>query len=108
MRYNKMSRSKINILFELYNEMTGSCQNFKKPIKEFNSLTVSCRKEVETAFKKLENQKKKELLKEIEAFEVETMVNFQIVASMYEIDPTTVALCVNPPCKMNERILVGM
>ncbi len=107
MRYYRMSRSKINILFELYNEMTGSYQNFSKPIKEFNSLTVSRRKEVQTAFKKLENQKNKELLKELEAFEVETMVNFQIVASVYEIEPTAVALCVNPPCKMNERILFG-
>jgi hypothetical protein len=106
MRYARMSRSKIDILFKLYNEMTGSYQSFKKPIKEFNRLTVSRRKEVKSEFQKLENQKNKDLLKEVKALSVETMVNFQIVASMYEINSATVALCIDPPCKMNERILV--
>ncbi len=35
-----------------------------------------------------------------------SMVNLNIVASKYDIDPATVCMCLSKPCRQNEKILV--
>ncbi len=34
------------------------------------------------------------------------MVDAHIVATEFDIDPLTVVMCINPPCKLNERVYV--
>ena len=35
-----------------------------------------------------------------------SMVNLNIVASKFDIDPATVCLCIAPLCKLNENIII--
>ena len=34
------------------------------------------------------------------------MVNLNVIAAGFDIDPATVCLCVTPICKLNEKIMV--
>ena len=40
------------------------------------------------------------------AFEMSVLVDLNIIATEYDIDPLVVAMCINPPCKINSKIFV--
>lgn len=51
-------------------------------------------------------RKKKIPLNDSDAMLTCIMVDAHIIACEYDIDPLTVIMCVNLPCKINERILL--
>ena len=62
-------------------------------LKQFNSLKANQRT----------NIKKGEI---DSAWTISVMVDAHIIATEYNVDPLTVIMCLNSPCKINERIVI--
>ena len=77
-------------------------------LKQFNSLNASQRTNIKKAFEEYDQKRRIKIPKgEIDsAWEISVMVDAHIIATEYNIDPLTVIMCLNPPCRSNERIVV--
>lgn len=106
-KYVRIKKDTLLNALVAYSLFSHSRQDWKTIVKEFNALSFMQRNAVIQ-----EGQKREKLLKEKISSQDEdmyltcTMVNLNIVASKYDIDPSTVCLCIAPLCKMNENIIV--
>lgn len=77
-------------------------------LKQFNSLTSSQRMNIKKSFEEYDKKRRIKIPKgEIDsAWEISVMVDAHIIATENNIDPLTVIMCLTPPCKSNERIVV--
>lgn len=106
-KYTKIAKKKLLQSLAAYKLLSYSEQDWQVIIKEYNSLSFSQRNQIIQ-----EEQLREQLLKDKMATTDEdmyltcTMVNLNIVASKFDIDPATVCLCIAPLCKLNENILV--
>ena len=106
-KFIKIKRKKLLQALAAYNLLSHSQQDWQVIIKEFNSLSFSQRNQIVK-----EEQLREQLLKDKMTTTDEdmyltcTMVNLNIVASKFDIDPTTVCMCIAPLGKINENILV--
>lgn len=77
-------------------------------LKQFNSLNASQRTSIKRAFEEYDQKRRIKIPKgEIDsAWEISVMVDAHIIATEYNIDPLTVVMCLNSPCRSNERIVV--
>lgn len=107
-KYKKITKETLERSFFGYRLFSHSLQDSFTIIKEFNGLSEDQRKCIVKDYSKMEValRKRSSTLDE-DANLTCTMVNFNIVASKYNIDPATVCMCVSPPCKLNEKILIG-
>ena len=107
-KYIRMSKMQIMDFILTCKKMSESWESPIEIIRQFNYLTPTQRIEVTNEFKKYEAR----LKENIEAGNKDmyltcSMVNLNIVASKYNIDPATVCLCISPPCKSNQKLLIG-
>lgn len=106
-KYVKIKRDKILQSFMAYNLLSHSMQDWRIVVKEFNGLSLSQRTSIIQ-----ENKLRESLLKEKltvvdeDVYLTCSMVNLNIIATKYDIDPATVCMCISPPCKLHENILV--
>lgn len=85
----------------------------KEALKQFNMLDAKSRNHIKQEFnvydevrrRKIAEQESSKEEKE-SAFKISVMVDAHIIATEYGIDPLTVIMCINPPCKVNENIIV--
>lgn len=77
-------------------------------LNQFNSLNASQRTSIKRAFEEYDQKRRIKIPKgEIDsAWEISVMVDAHIIATEYNIDPLTVVMCLNSPCRSNERIVV--
>lgn len=107
LKYVRIRKNEIIRNLTVYSLLSHSKQDWYVIIKEFNSLSLPQRNAIIQ-----EAQKREKLLKEKifspneDMYLTCTMVNLNIVASKYDIDPSTVCLCIAPICKMHENIMV--
>ena len=77
-------------------------------LKQYNKLTASQRMSIKKQFLEYEDIRRKKIPKEENtyAWEIGIMVDANILACEYEVDPLTVVLCINPIRRPNEKIMV--
>lgn len=106
-KYKRISYNKIHRQLKSYKVLTHSLQNTITVVKQFNMLNAKQR----TAIIKEYDEKHKILQKQIEGIDEEMaklcmLVNFHSIATRYDIDPSTVCLCLASPCAPSEEILM--
>ena len=77
-------------------------------LKQYNNLTASQRTAIKKQFSEYDDIRRQKIPKEENtyAWEIGIMVDANILACEYDIDPLTVVLCINPICRPNEKIMV--
>ena len=77
-------------------------------LKQFNSLKANQRTNIKKAFEEYDQKRRIKIPKgEIDsAWTISVMVDAHIIATEYNVDPLTVIMCLNSPCKINERIVI--
>lgn len=76
-------------------------------LKQFNQLDAKKRIEIKKQFDIYDDIRRKNMPNRDEkAYFISVMVDANIIATEFDIDPLTAILCVSPPCKPNECILV--
>ena len=79
-------------------------------LKQFNSLKANQRTNIKKAFEEYDQKRRIKIPKgEIDsAWTISVMVDAHIIATEYNVDPLTVIMCLNSPCKINERIVIKL
>ena len=94
------------------NLLVQSIYPFPEAVKQFNELTATMRQTIRTCFSECDDVRRQQISKEEpalkEAWLTSIMVDAHIIATEYNIDPLTAALCVNPPCKPYEKVVVRL
>ena len=77
-------------------------------LRQFNSLNADTRSTIKHTFALYDDLRKKKISENEgdDAWSLSVMVDAHIVATEFDIDPLTVIMCVNAPCKVNERIYI--
>lgn len=77
-------------------------------LKQYNNLTASQRTAIKKQFSEYDDIRRQKIPKEENtyAWEIGIMVDANILACEYDVDPLTVVLCINPICRPNEKIMV--
>lgn len=77
-------------------------------LKQFNSLSAKQRIDIKKTSEEYD-QKRRMIIPKDEnslAWEISVMVDAHIIATEYDIDPLTVMMCIDPPCKNDKRVIV--
>lgn len=107
-KYKKLTSESLEKSFFGYRLLSHSIQDSFTIIKEFNTLSEYQRKCIVKDYSKMEaSLKKRSSTLDEDTNLTCIMVNLNIVASKFNIDPATVCMCVAPPCKLSEKILIG-
>lgn len=103
-----LSKNKIEGLLFSCKTISESLEDPKVIIRQFNLLTPKQRFEILTEHIQRETNLKADLLpyNDENMYLTCTMVNLNIIATKYNIDPATVCMCICSPCKNHERILI--
>ena len=89
------------------NLFAKSLCSMQEILKQYNTLTAKQRVNIKKRFLEYDAIRQKKIPKEdTYAWELSIMVDANILACEYDIDPLTVVLCINPICKPNEKIIV--
>lgn len=106
-KYRRITRGEFNTIISLCKAVSSSLADTNIIIKQFNILTSSQRSFIIKEYNQREDILKKQIFtKNDDLYSVCLIVNLHIIASKYNIDPATIALCISKLCKENEKILV--
>jgi hypothetical protein len=106
-KYARIKKIKLLPAMRAYALLSHSLQDWTVIIKQYNSLSLKQRNAIVQ-----EEKLREKLLKEMltspddDMYLTCSLVNLNIVASKFDIDPATVCLCIAPLCKLNENIIV--
>ena len=76
-------------------------------LRQFNQLSPKNRYEIKQCFEKCDKIRATKIPKnEEDAWLLGVMVDAHIIATLFEVDPLTVTMCLCAPCKPSERIIV--
>lgn len=105
-KFVKKSRRDVVQWIEIANLFAKSLISRNDALKEFNELSVADIFAIRNDIKKYDELRRKKIPKgeEDTNWEMSVMVDSHIIATDYNINPLVVMMCVNPPCKPNERI----
>lgn len=101
-----ISKSELQKWIQISNLFAKSLISPIDALRQFNSLDVTARSAVKREFASYDDVRRKKIPKDEAAWEMSVMVDAHIVATEFDIDPLTVVMCINPPCKLNERVYV--
>lgn len=106
-KYIRFTKREFSKTLDICKLFSNSLEDANIIIKQFNSLTQSQRLEIIKAYSEREEPLKTQINSADEDMYITcTMVNFNIVATKYDIDPATVCMCISSLCKFNEKIIV--
>lgn len=81
-------------------------------LSEFNGCPSYVRKDIRKSMTLFDDFRRKMIPTNLpkeefnQAFEISVFVDLNIIATELNLYPLTVALCINPPCKDDERIII--
>lgn len=80
----------------------------QKALKQFNSLSANDKINIKAKFSEYDDIRRKKIPKgeTDNAWIISVMVDAHIIATEYNIDPLTGIMCLSPPCKPNEKIII--
>lgn len=106
-KYARIKKNELLQAMRAYSRLSHSLQDWIVIIKQYNSLSLNQRNAIVREEKLRENLLKEKLTgSDHDMYLICSMVNLNIVASKFDIDPNTVCLCIAPLCKLNENIIV--
>ena len=106
-KYVTKSRTEFEKWCNTGNLFAKSLCPHSKILKEYNELTPVQRNEIKKLFATYDQLRAKKIPKEdTDAWLIGIMVDANIIACEYDIDPMTVVLCINPICRPTERIVI--
>lgn len=111
-KYRYIKKSKKDLAGILYTNkiFTESIEDPYVVIRQFNSLTEKQRVNIRSEHKELEKATRDKLNNMSDSTEdlylTCVMVDFNIIATKYNVDPATVCICIQNVCKNNEKILI--
>lgn len=107
MKYARIKKNKLMQAFTAYCLLSHSIQEWQIIVKEFNGLATVQRNAICQEHQLLETILKEKIKNADEDMYLTcTMVNLNIIASKFDIDPATVCMCIAPLCKINEKIII--
>lgn len=95
--------------YSIANLFAKSLFPFDQAIKQFNSLTAYERKDICYQFKKYDEKRQNKIPKDENVnshWAMSLLVDSNIIATEFGIDPLTACLCIHPPCKNNQRVII--
>lgn len=102
-----MSKSKFLELLKKYNLLVKSLCPYNIVLHQFNLLSPQIRHEIKTKLELCDKIRKTKIpSNDGDAILTCILVDAHIIACEYDVDPLTVIMCINLPCKINERILI--
>lgn len=77
-------------------------------INEYNTLSPQERLKIKQLFSKYDDirQKKIPSTEVKSSWEISVMVDSHIIATEYNINPLTAAMCISPPCLITENVII--
>jgi len=106
-KYVRISPTTISGTLFACKTLSASLESPNVIIRQFNSLTSAQRTAILNECSKREAILKSKVESGNEDMYLTCMmVDLNIVAAKYNINPATVCMCIKPPCKANQRILV--
>lgn len=106
-KYAQIKKNKLLQAMRAYTLLSHSLQDWTVIIKQYNSLSLNQRNAIVQEEKLREKLLKEKLTSsDDDMYLTCSMVNLNIVASKFDIDPATVCLCIAPLCKLNENIII--
>ncbi|GAA0108558.1 hypothetical protein [Clostridium sp.] len=106
-KYIRISKDEMENRLYACKKFSESLEKSSIIIQQFNLLPSNKRKEISNEFSKSEEKLKSTARNfNFDMYRTCLIVEINIIASKYDIDPATVLTCINSPCKYNERIIV--
>lgn len=105
--YKKISKNDFFSAFMISKDLCHSLENPTTIIRQFNKLTPVERSEIINEFNLKDMKLRTAITNGDESLYLDcTFVNIHIIATIYDIDPLTVVLCILKLCKNNEKLLI--
>lgn len=96
--------------YSIANVVAKSLMSQKEAVSQYNRLTPVQRSEIAQQFQRANELRHKRIRASDEnatfRWETSIMVDAHIIAAEYNIDPVTVVMCFNSPCKNSENVFV--
>lgn len=107
-KYKIISNKEALKWYNLSNLFAKSLCPINIAIHQFNQLSSYERSNIKKEFKKYDDIRRIKIPKgESDAtWFTSVMVDANIIATDFNIDPITAVMCLTPPCRINERIIV--
>jgi hypothetical protein len=107
-KYVIKSKVDSNKWIDICNLFAKSLCPRNKILEQYNNLNKSQRIKIKKLFADCDDIRRKKIPKgeEDEAWIIGIMVDANIIACEYDIDPLTAVLCINPICRADEKIIV--
>ena len=102
-----MAKAEVKKWIDVANVFAKSLISENDALKDFNKLSAADRISIRKEVSKYDELRKRKIPKtEMDSnWEMSVMVDSHIIATEFKTNPLVVMMCVNPPCKPNERIL---
>ena len=106
-KWIKVSRKEIWQKVNVNKLLAKSLENTQVIINQFNKLKPNERLEIKKAYSMREEKLKKTLIEiDEDKYFTAVMIELNIIASQYNIDPATVCMCIDSPCMCNEKLIL--
>lgn len=107
-KYKIISKIDCEKWINVSNLLAKSLIDHNEALRQFNTLSTNKRVTIQKTFQEYDNIRRKKIpTNEVEnAWEISVMVDAHIIATENDIDPLTVIMCINAPCKVNEHLLL--
>lgn len=107
-KFKIMSKAELQVWIVTCNLFVKSLISSVEAVKQFNSLDKTAKESIKRAFDMYDDIRRKKLSKDNDesAWIMSVMVDSHIIATEFNIDPLTATMCLNLPCKLDERVYV--
>lgn len=100
------SRAEVSKWIVASNLLARSMISFDAALVQFNKLTPVQRFEIKNRFSKYDQIRRSKIPKREtdSAWSLSVMVDANIIATEFDVDPLTTVMCVDPICRANEKV----
>lgn len=107
-KYRIISKIDCKKWINVSNLFAKSLIDHNEALRQFNALSASKRVAIKKTFQEYDSIRRKKIpANEVDsAWEISVMVDAHIIATENNIDPLTVIMCINAPCKVSEHLLL--
>lgn len=106
-KYKIISKISCEKWINVSNLLAKSLIDHNEALRQFNALSANKRVAIKKALQEYDSIRCKKIpANDIDsAWEISVMVDAHIIATGNNIDPLTVIMCINAPCKVNEHLV---
>ena len=107
-----ISPATANKWFLISNLFAKSLLSRSEAIQEYNKLSVSHKREIKSRISSFDATRGQILLDDLTQQEkdhhymISVLVDSHIVATEFDTDPVAVLMCLQPPCKLSQKVFV--